>query len=82
MKGEIVEIVEADESPTHRSSVPPHNWNAHWLTVREFSRVMGRSEHTVNWWLRNGILADFGIPVCRFRCGRMHSGRNFIRNIF
>lgn len=63
-------------------SVPVHNWRAHWLTAREFARVMGRDEQTVYWWIRNGILADFGIPTCQFRQGRMHSGRIFIRNIF
>lgn len=73
-----------NDPSAHLSSarVPVHNWRAHWLTVQEFSRMMGRRPFTVHWWLRNGTLAEFGIPVYRVRDGRLHSGRAFIRNIF
>jgi hypothetical protein len=69
----------------HASSArgtPPHNWRAHWLTVDEFSHMMGRRPQTIHTWLRNGTLAEFGIPVCQFRCGGLHSGRTFILNIY
>jgi hypothetical protein len=62
--------------------VPPYNWRAHWLTVTEFSRMMGRRPQTVYWWVGNGTLAEFGIPVCQFRHGGLHSGRTFIQNIY
>ena len=63
-------------------AVPACNWRAHWLTTTEFARMMGRSPWTVQTWLRNGTLAEFGIPVCHFRHGGLHSGRNFIQNVF
>ena len=63
-------------------SVPTHNWRAHWLTAQEFSRMMGRHPQTVYWWLKHGTLAEFGIPVCQFRGGKLHSGRVFIQNIY
>ena len=69
----------------HASSsrgIPAHNWHAHWLTATEFAQVMGRSPWTIHTWLRNGTLAEFGIPVCTFRQGGLHSGRTFIQNIF
>ncbi len=62
--------------------VPTCNWRAHWLTVAEFSRVMGRRPQTIYSWINNGTLAEFGIPSCQFRHGRVHSGRVFILNIF
>lgn len=62
--------------------IPDHNWHAHWLTVSEFSRMMGRSPWTIQTWIRNGTLAEFGIPVWQMRCGRPHSGRIFIQNVY
>jgi hypothetical protein len=63
-------------------SVPSHAWRSHWLTVQEFARVMGRDPQTVYWWIGNGTLAEFGVPVCQFRGSRLHSGRTFILNIY
>jgi hypothetical protein len=63
-------------------SVPSHLWRAHWLTTTEFARMMGRSPWTVQTWLKNGTLAEFGIPVCQFRQGKRHSGRTFILNVY
>ena len=62
--------------------VPIYNWRAHWLTVQEFSRLMGRRPRTVYDWIDDGTLAEFGIPSCQFRYGKLHSGRTFIRNVF
>lgn len=76
--------VQAKEIPDHASSargVPPCNWRAHWLTVNEFARLMGRRPFTVHGWIRSGVLAEFGFPICQFRCGGLHSGRTFIQNI-
>ncbi len=82
----IVEQIEEtmDNSPVASSarSVPPYNWRGHWLTVTEFARMMGREPRTVAWWVETGILADFGIPVCQFRHGKVHSGRAFIQNVY
>ena len=64
------------------SVVPAYNWRAHWLTATEFARMMGREPQTVYKWLRNGTLAEFGVPVIHFRNGRRHSGRTFIQNIY
>ena len=61
--------------------IPTYNWRAHWLTVAEFSRMMGRRPSTVYEWVEDGTLAEFGFPVREFRCGRRHSGRVFIQNI-
>jgi hypothetical protein len=72
-------------APEHDSSargVPSCNWRAHWLTVNEFARMMDRRPFTIHTWLRNGTLAEFGIPVCHFRCGGLHSGRTFIQNVY
>lgn len=44
-----------------RSALAP--WHHHWLTVREFSRMMGRSERQVQKWTHDGTLADFGYPI-------------------
>ncbi len=77
--------VQVEELPDHASSsrlVPTYNWRAHWLTVAEFSRMMGRAPDTVHGWVRQGILADFGIPVYCTRGCKLHSGRVFIRNIY
>lgn len=63
-------------------SVPAHNWRAHWLTAQEFARMMGREPQTIYKWLRNGTLAEFGVPVYQSRFGRLHSGRIFIQNIY
>jgi hypothetical protein len=65
-----------------KSTVPVHNWRAHWLTAQEFARMMGREPQTVYKWLRNGTLAEFGVPVMHFRQGKQHSGRTFILNIY
>ena len=62
--------------------VPACSWPGQWLTVTEFSRVMGRRPQTVHWWIRTGVLAEFGIPICQFRHGGLHSGRVFIQNIY
>ena len=67
-------------SPSPRL-VPTYNWRAHWLTVTEFSRMMGRRPSTVYEWVEDGTLAEFGFPVREFRYGRRHSGRVFIQNI-
>lgn len=75
-------ITEANDHASSARSVPVHNWRAHWLTAREFSRMMGRDEQTIYKWLRNGTLAEFGVPVCQFRHGKVHSGRTFIQNIY
>lgn len=77
--------VDAQSEPDHASSsrsASSYNWRAHWLTANEFARVMGREPQTIYKWLRNGTLAEFGIPVCQFRSGRLHSGRFFILNIY
>jgi hypothetical protein len=63
-------------------SIPFCSWRAHWLTTTEFAEMMGRSPWTVQSWIRNGTLAEFGIPVCQFRYGRPHSGRTFIKNVY
>jgi hypothetical protein len=63
-------------------SVPLCNWRAHWLTVAEFSRLMGYHPQTVYWWLRNNTLAEFGIPTMQFRGTRSHCSRSFILNIY
>lgn len=73
-------VVETASRASH--PVPLHNWRAHWLTVSEFARMMGRDPQTVYKWIRQGTLAEFGIPCCRFRAGRLHSGRVFIQNIY
>jgi hypothetical protein len=57
-----------------------YNWRAHWLTAQEFARVMGRRPQTIYWWIGNGTLAEFGIPICEFKFGRKHSARFFIQN--
>jgi len=76
------QVISLPDRATSARSLPAHNWHAHWLTVQEFSRVMGRDPQTVYWWLHNGTLAEFGIPVWQTRCGRLHSGRTFIQNIY
>lgn len=76
-----VVIVESTDRSSSARSVPVHNWRAHWLTVQEFSRMMGREPDTVYKWIRNDTLAEFGIPTMRFRHGRLHSGRVFIQNV-
>ena len=82
MEAPVVELPKPLQSQVPVRLVPAHNWRAHWLTTAEFARLMGRSQWTVQTWLRNGTLADFGIPVCRFRGGKLHSGRTFIQNIY
>jgi hypothetical protein len=80
-----VQATQPADSLDHISSargVPVHNWRAHWLTVAEFSRMMGREPQTVYTWLRNGTLAEFGIPVYHFRFQGLHRGRAFIQNIY
>jgi hypothetical protein len=67
---------------TKPSCVTAHEWVGHWLTVQEFARMTGRPYWTVQRWIRNGTLAEFGIPVCQFRHGQLHSGRTFILNIY
>jgi len=70
----------SSEAPAY--IVPSYNWHAHWLTVNEFSRMMGRRPYTIHTWLRRGTLMEFGIPVMQFRNGHKHSGRTFIQNVF
>ena len=80
-----IPTVQFQASTSHASSargIPSCSWRAHWLTVTEFSRMMGREPQTIYTWLRNGTLAEFGIPVCHFRYGRLHSGRTFIQNTY
>lgn len=79
---QAAQSTEDPERATAARGIPAHNWRAHWLTVTEFSRVMGRSPDTVHGWVRQGVLAEFGIPVYCVRGGRLHSGRVFILNIF
>jgi hypothetical protein len=62
-------------------SVPSCPWRAHWLTVAEFSRVMGRRPRTIHDWVEDGTLAEFGIPTYQVRRGR-HLSRTFILNIY
>jgi hypothetical protein len=62
------------------SSVPPHQWVGHWLTISEFSRLMGRAPRTGYNWIRTGILPEFGISTYEFRMGKKHSARIFVRN--
>jgi hypothetical protein len=69
-------------SPSPDRTVPAYNWRAHWLTVQEFSRMMGREPQTVYKWIRNNTLSEFGVPVMHFRNGKQHSGRVFILNIY
>ncbi len=68
--------------PSSDRLVPTYNWRAHWLTTQEFARVMGRRPQTVYAWLRDGTLAEFGIPSYQIRGRRPHSGRTFILNIY
>lgn len=77
-----IDLVPVPDRATSARSVPGYNWHAHWLTTTEFARMMGRSPWTVQTWLRNGTLAEFGFPVRQFRSGGLHSGRTFIQNIF
>jgi len=44
--------------------------------------MMGREPRTGYNWIRNGTLAEFGVPVMHFRKGKQHSGRTFILNIY
>lgn len=81
----MTSAIQSQTTTPHTSSargIPSCSWRAHWLTVTEFSRMMGREPQTIYTWLRNGTLAEFGIPVCHFRYGRLHSGRTFIQNIY
>lgn len=74
---------QTEATSDHGSSargVPPYNWPGQWLTVMEFSRLMGRRPPTVYEWLANDVLSSFGISVYVFRSGRKHSARFFIRN--
>ncbi len=75
-------LVEDQDHASSARSVPTCNWRAHWLTVNEFSRMMGRDPQTVYKWLRIGTLAEFGVPTYQFRHGGLHSGRVFIKNIY
>ena len=81
VKTEIT-VQPADVRVSSARGIPVHNWRAHWLTVQEFSRMMGRSPSTVYDWVGDGTLAEFGIPVWQTRHGRLHSGRTFILNIY
>ena len=80
MTGSITPVEPVEDAPVR--SVTAYNWRAHWLTVGEFSRMMGRRPSTVYDWVGDGTLAEFGIPVWQFRQGRRHSGRVFILNIY
>jgi len=71
-----------NSDPDASRTVPTHNWRRHWLTTQEFAAAAGRPPFTIHTWLRNGTLAEFGIPVCQFRFGRAHTGRTFIQNVF
>lgn len=79
--GEIA-LKTAIESSASPIRLPVHNWRAHWLTVTEFSRMLGRPPATVYRWLNDGTLAEFGVPILEFRNGRRHTGRVFIQNIY
>ena len=84
------ERVATANSPTHVETIPDPassargvpacSWPGQWLTVMEFSRLMGRRPPTVYEWLANDVLSSFGISVYVFRSGRKHSARFFIRN--
>lgn len=83
MKTKVISPVEDDgDHASSARTVPVHNWRAHWLTVSEFSRMMGRRPTTMYKWIGDGTLAEFGVPVMQFRSGRLHSGRTFILNIY
>jgi hypothetical protein len=71
-----------EDRATSSRSIPSCSWRAHWLTAQEFSRVMGRPPATIYRWMREGTLAEFGIPIYQFRQGGLHSGRIFIQNVF
>ncbi len=61
-------------------TVPQCSWPGHWLTITEFSRMMGRNPRTVYGWIEDDVLSTFGISVYGFRSGRKHSARFFIQN--
>ena len=62
------------------SHVPPHQWISHWLTIREFSRLVDRSPWTIYGWLADGTFGEFGLSVYGSRYGKKHSARFFIKN--
>ena len=75
-------VKEISDHASSARGVPSCSWRAHWLTAHEFACVMGREPQTIYTWLRNGTLAEFGIPTYQFRHGGLHSGRTFIQNVF
>jgi hypothetical protein len=73
--------VETIPDPTFSArGVPSCSWPGHWLTIQEFSGLMGRQPSTVYGWLANGTFKDFGLSVYELRLGRKHSARFFVRN--
>ena len=75
-----VEVGTIPDPVSSARGVPPCSWPGHWLTIQEFSRLMGRQPSTVYGWLANGTFKDFGLSVYEFRLGRKHSARFFVRN--
>jgi hypothetical protein len=75
-------IIDLPSRPSSARSIPIYPWRAHWLTVMEFSRMMGRHPQTVYTWLSNGTLSEFGFPVYYCRSQGIHRGRTFIKNVF
>ena len=57
------------------STVKSYTWDHHWLTIREFARMMGRSERQVENWTNDGTLFDFGFPI--YCVGRGVNRRRF-----
>jgi hypothetical protein len=66
--------------PARVPAIPQCSWSGHWLTIVEFSRLMGRKPPTIYEWIREGTLSEFGIATYEFRFGRKHSARIFVRN--
>ena len=81
-KNSSAQIGEVPDRAISARSVPSCPWRAHWLTVQEFARMMGRSHWTVQTWVRNGTLAEFGIPVYRHNFRGPHQGRVYIQNVY
>lgn len=54
------------------------NWAGHWLTTREFARMMGRPERTVQLWAQNGTLVEFGLSIYQVGNGRFNR-RHYIQ---
>ena len=74
------ELEQESMAAVRPSFIPAHEWVGHWLTIPEFSRLMGRRPSTVYGWARDGVMSEFGISTFEFRLGRKHSARIFVKN--